>query len=173
MVRSRFFESRVPLFRALKGFLVQFGLAGSKEAQQVFDRKGNLRDDPLAPQGPPGREINGTRRYQKGYLGYAGAGNHSRGTQLIMAFDNNAFLGGGAPWEVPFGQLVGVDSFQTLSQIYTGYGENVHQSKIRNRGLEYLKEFPLLDYIDKCQIVKGGVPWSYTHKWAPVGIGIN
>ena len=169
MVRSGFFESRVALFRALKGFLVQFGLAGSKEAQQAFDRKGNLRDDPpWLPQGPPGRQINGTKRYQKGYLGYAGAGNNSRGTQLIMAFEDNFFLGGGSPWEVPFGQLVGNDSFKTLSEIYTGYGENVHQSKIRNRGLEYLKEFPLLDYIDKCQIIKRNVPWSYTHVWAPV-----
>jgi hypothetical protein len=28
MVRSNFFSTKVPLFRALKDFLVQFGLAG-------------------------------------------------------------------------------------------------------------------------------------------------
>jgi hypothetical protein len=47
----------------------------------------------------------GTRRFQKGYLAYAGAGKNSRGTQLIMAFESNLYLGGGSPWEVPWGQL--------------------------------------------------------------------
>lgn len=35
MVQSKFFSSQVPLFRALKGFLVQFGLAGKPSVQQV------------------------------------------------------------------------------------------------------------------------------------------
>lgn len=45
------------------------------------------------PLGPSGREINGTRRFQKGYLAYAGAGKNSRGTQLILAFEDNLYLG--------------------------------------------------------------------------------
>ena len=41
------------------------------------------------------------KRFQKGYLAYAGAGNNSRGTQLILAYEDNPYLGGGSPWEVP------------------------------------------------------------------------
>lgn len=36
MVRSGFFETEVPLFRALKNFLVQFGLAGM-EREFIFN----------------------------------------------------------------------------------------------------------------------------------------
>jgi hypothetical protein len=100
-------------------------ILGNPEVQEPFDNKGNLPDDPQwLPCCPPGREVNGTSRFQKGYLAYAGAGKNSRGTQLIMTFENNKYLGGGSPWEVPFGQLVGETSFRTLSQIYTGYGRD-------------------------------------------------
>jgi hypothetical protein len=56
----------------------------------------------------------GTARFQKGYLAYAGAGKNSRGTQLIMSFQDNLYLGGGSPWEVPFAQVFGASSFETL-----------------------------------------------------------
>ena len=71
-------------------------------------------------------------------------------------------MGGGSPWEVPFGQLVGETSFTTLSKIYTGYGEGVSQGKIMNQGNVYLeKEFPLLDYINECKIT--GSDLEYKH----------
>ena len=58
-------------------------------------------DDPSwLPLGPSNRERDGVKRYQPGYLAYAGAGKNSRGTQLIVAFNENAYLGGGSPWEV-------------------------------------------------------------------------
>ena len=36
MVETGFFNSGVPLFRALKGFLVQFGLNGDPKIQNAF-----------------------------------------------------------------------------------------------------------------------------------------
>jgi cyclophilin family peptidyl-prolyl cis-trans isomerase len=170
MVTSGFFSSKVGLFRSLKGFLIQFGLAGDPAVQKKFEetmlkgKHGNLPDDPQwLPAGPPGREINGVRRFQKGYFAYAGAGKNSRGTQLIVAFEDNLYLGGGSPWEVPWGQLVGDASFETLKKIYTGYGEAPSQGKIRNRGNQYLEaEYPLLDFIKECQVVRENVPWSST-----------
>lgn len=172
MVTSKFFSSRVPLFRALKGFLVQFGLNGDTKVQQQFDRKGNLKDDPQwLPPGPPGRKINGVSRFQKGYMAYAGGGPNTRDTQLIMAFEDSQYLGGGSPWEVPWGQLVGDTSFETMSKIYTGYGEAPDQGKIRNRGAAYIDlEFPLIDYVNACEVIKEGLPWKYTPK-ATVGEG--
>lgn len=149
----------------MKGFLVQFGLPGDPSLLKRYHELGNLPDDPnWLPKGPSGRLINGTKRFQKGYLAYAGAGKNSRGTQLIMAFEDNLYLGGGSPWEVPFGQLFGSNSFETLSKICTKYGEAPSQGKIMNRGKSYLKEnFPELDYITNCIVVKDDVPWIYDH----------
>jgi cyclophilin family peptidyl-prolyl cis-trans isomerase len=163
MVRDNFFCTQVPMFRALKGFLIQFGLAGDPAVHKRYHSYGNLKDDPpWLPFGPTGREINGVKRYQKGYLGYAGAGKNSRGTQLIVALEDNLYLGGGSPWEVPFGQVVGEESFHTLAQFYTGYGEKPSQGKIMNRGAAYVREeFPLLDFITECKIVKENVSWNY------------
>jgi cyclophilin family peptidyl-prolyl cis-trans isomerase len=163
MVNSNFFSTKVSFFRSLKNFLVQFGLAGDPKIQTYFHTLGNLKDDPQwLPLGPTGREINGIKRFQKGYLGYAGAGNNSRGTQLIMAFEDNLYLGGGCPWEVPFAQLFGNESYQTLSKIYTGYGEGPSQTKIMNRGNLYLESlFPKLDYINSCKVMKENIPWKY------------
>lgn len=156
MVKDQFFSTNVPLFRALKGFLVQFGISGDPKVHKKYMKLGHLKDDPQwLPPGPPGREINGVTRYQKGYMSYAGAGKNSRDTQLIMAFANNKFLGGGSPWEVPWGQVVGDVSFQTMSKIYTGYGEKPSQGKIMNRGADYIKEeFPLIDFMNACMIVR-------------------
>lgn len=163
MVKDNFFSSKVPLFRALKNFLVQFGLNGDPEVQKRYFEKENLKDDHnWLPEGPPGREINGVKRFQKGYMAYAGAGKNSRGTQLIMAFQDNLYLGGGSPWEVPWGQVVGDRSFETMSKIYTGYGEKPSQGKIINRGVQYTQEeFPLMDYVLGCVVVKEDIPWNY------------
>jgi len=129
MVRSGYFTSRVPLMRALKNFLIQFGLSSSPETQKYYETtflkgKGGLQDDPQwLPPGPPGRkdEVTGTKRFPKGYLAYAGAGKNSRGTQLIIALSDNPYLGGGSPWEVPWGQLFSEESYRVLDSIYTGY----------------------------------------------------
>ena len=83
---------------------MQFGLAGDPAIQSAFEKtmggsRGFLVDDPQwLPAGPPGRQINGVKRFQKGYMAYAGGGKDSRGTQLIMAFEDNLYLGGGSPW---------------------------------------------------------------------------
>jgi hypothetical protein len=51
-----------------------------------------------------------------------------------------------------------------LTEYHHNYlGEKVHQGKIRNRGLDYLKEFPNLDFITSCDLVAKDLPWSYTH----------
>jgi hypothetical protein len=89
-------------------------------------------------------------------LAYAGSGKHSRNKQLIVALKGNGPLGGGSPWEVPWGELVGGESFTTLSKIYTGYGDKgPGQGRLHNEGAsEKIKEeFPLLDYITSCQLM--------------------
>ena len=38
MVQEGFFSSKVALFRAIKGFLIQFGLSGSPTVQRSFEK---------------------------------------------------------------------------------------------------------------------------------------
>jgi len=33
-----------------------------------------------------------------------------------MAFQDNLYLGGGSPWEVPFAQVYGFESYTTLGE---------------------------------------------------------
>jgi len=63
---------------------------------------------------------------------------------------------------VPFGQLIGNTSFATIRKFYTKYGEKPSQGKIMNRGIEYIREeFPNLDVITGCAVIREQVPWSY------------
>ena len=154
MVRKQYFANKVPLMRCVHNFLCQFGLAGP--ASKEFDHR--LPDDPnWLPEGPE-HKVNeaGVKRFAQGYLAYAGSGVDSRGVQLIVSLQDNPRLGGGSPWEVPWGELVGTHSFETLSKIYTGYGEHgPSQGLLRREGASpaVAKDFPLLDYILSCQVV--------------------
>ena len=49
-----------------------------------------------------------------------------------MALKDNGPLGGGSPWEVPWGEIIGPDSFETLSKIYTGYGDKGPSQAVLN-----------------------------------------
>ena len=79
LVNTNFFSTKVGLFRALKGFLIQFGLPGDPEILKEWNAKGHLQDDPSwLPLGPSNRKVDGITRYQRGYMAYAGAGKNSR-----------------------------------------------------------------------------------------------
>jgi len=67
MVTTKFFSTKIGLFRALKGFLIQFGLSGDPTVQAEWHKKGHLIDDPSwLPLGPDFREVKGIKRFQKG-----------------------------------------------------------------------------------------------------------
>jgi cyclophilin family peptidyl-prolyl cis-trans isomerase len=165
MVRSGYFNSQpgaaedederhgVPLMRCVPNFLCQFGLAGSKSKR--FENA--LKDDPQwLPAGPNHRRNEqGVKRFQRGYFSYAGGGPNTRDNQLFVALANDGMLGGGSPWEVPWGELVGEYSYQTLEKIYTGYGEKgPKQPRLWESGslAATKKEFPKLDWILSCEI---------------------
>ena len=147
------------LMRCIKNFLCQFGIAGISSYNAPYSGKNNLlEDDPnWLPEGPTHRtnELK-VKRFAKGYLAYAGSGKNSRSNQLIVALSDNERLGGGSPWEVPWGELVGEESFTTLGKIYTGYGDNgPSQGRLHkegsSKGIE--KDFPKLDYILECNVI--------------------
>jgi len=142
----------------MKNFLCQFGFPANPELKKDKSLTGRLKDDPnWLPEGPAGRvNDQGVRRFAKGYMAYAGAGPNSRDFQLIMSLHDDKFLGGGSPWEVPWGEVVGKESFETLDRIYTGYGENgPSQGMLGRKGVtEKVKEqWPKLDYILGCDVI--------------------
>ena len=156
MVESSHFEKTVPLMRCVENFLCQFGLNGRPDAMKPF--KKSIPDDPnWLPEGPDHRENKlGVKRFQKGYMAYAGAGVASRDIQLIVALKDNGPLAGGSPWEVPWGELVGAHSYETLSKIYTGYGEDGPKQGLlwKADALKFVKQnYPQIDYVNSCRVV--------------------
>jgi peptidyl-prolyl cis-trans isomerase A (cyclophilin A) len=164
MVRSRYFSTPidalhdqhlvVPLMRCVDEFLCQFGLRGSASEQYAS----KIKDDPhWLPPGKAGRSNElGVKRFQRGYLAYAGSGPHSRGRQLFVSMADQSGLGT-SPWEVPFGELVGEHSYDTLARIYTGYGEDgpSQESLMTDQGLvDARRDFPQLDWITSCHVVE-------------------
>ena len=43
---------------------------------------------------------------------------------FLNSTEINTLLFEGSPWEVPWGEVVGKESFQTLDGLFTGYGDN-------------------------------------------------
>lgn len=145
--------------RCVRNFLCQFGLAGDPSYNAEYKgKKNSLPDDPnWLPEGPSHRTNElGVKRFAKGYFAYAGSGANSRSNQFIVALGNNERLAGGSPWEVPWGEAVGKESFETLDEIYTGYGEKgPSQARLSKDGSSegIVRDFPELDYILSCDVV--------------------
>jgi peptidyl-prolyl cis-trans isomerase A (cyclophilin A) len=131
-------------FRALRGFVVQFGLAADP-AQSAAWRERRIADDSV-------RESN-----RRGTLTFAAGGAGTRTVQLFVNLRDNARLD--AMGFAPVGEVVrGID---VVDALYTGYGEAAPsgsgppQGRIGTEGEEYLaREFPLLDQIRRAQVIR-------------------
>jgi peptidyl-prolyl cis-trans isomerase A (cyclophilin A) len=155
MVKDEYFSSKVAMMRCVKNFICQFGIAGKPSLNKKYK---SFKDDiNWMPSGPKHMTNEfGAKRFARGYFAYAGGGKNSRSNQLIVALGDNKRLGGGSPWEVPFGEVVGDESYKTLAAISTAYGEKgPSQAKLRKLGSteEIATEFPELDYMTSCVVV--------------------
>jgi peptidyl-prolyl cis-trans isomerase A (cyclophilin A) len=143
LVKSGFYND-TRFFRAIKGFMVQFGIHGEPKVNAVW-REARISDDPV-------KESN-----KRGYLTFATAGPNTRTTQLFINFGDNTQLDGMG--FSPFGKVAkGMD---VVDKLYTGYGEGApggrgpHQGRLQAEGNAYLKrDFPELDYIKQVTITK-------------------
>lgn len=143
MAKAGFFKD-VAFFRAVKGFVTQFGISGDPNMQAQW---GAIPDDPSL--GIP---------FFKGMMAYAGNGYNSRTTQIFFAMANQYQLGQ-SPWETALG-FVTPATLHVIDSIYTGYGDGApwgsgpDQGRIFNEGNSYLRaNFPLLDYINECHLI--------------------
>lgn len=131
-------------FRALRGFVVQWGIAADSATTASW-RGRAIADDTV-------RQTN-----RRGTVSFAAGGPNTRTVQLFVNLRDNARLD--AMGFAPVGEVVaGIDAVDAL---HTGYGEAApagsgpSQRDLGNQGESYLaRAFPLLDQIQTARIVR-------------------
>jgi peptidyl-prolyl cis-trans isomerase A (cyclophilin A) len=131
-------------FRAVEGFMVQFGLHGLPEVNTAW-RAARLPDD--APK----------QSNKRGFVSFAMAGPNSRTTQIFINYsDSNARLDGMG--FAPFGQVT--QGMEIVDSLYKGYGEGAprgqgpDQGRIQSEGNAYLdRDFPQMDRVKVAEII--------------------
>jgi peptidyl-prolyl cis-trans isomerase A (cyclophilin A) len=142
LVKNGFYnEGR--FFRAISGFMVQFGLNGDPKVSAAW-RTQAIKDDPV-------KQSN-----VRGAVSFAMAGPNTRTTQIFINYGDNSRLDGMG--FSPFGRVV--EGMNVVDQLYADYGEGAPQGKgpsqgrIQQEGNAYLNsEFPKLDYVKKATII--------------------
>ncbi len=143
LVKNGFFTD-VAFFRAISGFMVQFGISGNPKIAAAWDHA-NIKDDP----------VKGSNK--RGMITYAMAGPNTRSTQFFINYGNNASLD--SQGFAPFGEVV--EGLDVVDKLYTGYGEMAEAGgrgpsvdKLSHEGKPYLdKSFPMIDSIKSARIL--------------------
>jgi peptidyl-prolyl cis-trans isomerase A (cyclophilin A) len=141
LVKTHYYDGN-RFFRVVRNFVVQFGISGNPENNQLWGNA-NLPDDPVK------------HPNLKGTLTYAKQGPQSRSTQLFINLKDNKALDkdGFAPiGEVAAGMDV-VESFYNSYGDMAPRGQGPDPNLIQTRGNDYLtSKFPRLDFINKATI---------------------
>ncbi len=145
MVRIGYFKD-IAVFRAIKGFMFQFGIHGDPAVSAKW-KNATIKDDPAA----------GISNLP-GFVSFAQTGQpNSRSAQMFVNLGSNTFLdesrGGSTPF-VPFGKVV--SGMDVVEKINTEYGENARdvQGNFMAKGNEYIKsKYPNINYIKSVKIV--------------------
>lgn len=142
LVADGFFD-QLPIHRAIPNTLVEFGLSGPYSS---------LMDDPF--QGVP---------IEVGSVMFKASGPHTRRVALQIYLRDCMQLGG-KPWETPIGRVVAAESLETLSNLFTGYGDapegggmGPDPRLLEEKGNTYItKHFPYCDFVvGACPLPRG------------------
>jgi peptidyl-prolyl cis-trans isomerase A (cyclophilin A) len=143
LVRGDYYDG-VRFFRAVRNFMVQFGISGYPAVNTVW-RESRIKDDPV-------KESN-----TRGRITFATSGADSRTTQVFVNLKDNGNLDGMG--FAPFGEVV--SGMDIVDQIYMDYGDapprgrGPNQGKLQQVGNVYLdQEFPKLDGVSEARIVE-------------------
>jgi peptidyl-prolyl cis-trans isomerase A (cyclophilin A) len=140
LVKHHFYDNMVA-FRAVTGFVVQFGISSYPPVAAAWSNA-NINDDPV-------KESN-----KRGYVTYAKSNApNSRSTQIFINFKDNSFLDsqGFAPFAV-----VDAAGMKVVEMFYDQYGDQPtgEQDQITKGGKAYLdKKYPKLDVIKTARVV--------------------
>ncbi|MBI3548882.1 MAG: peptidylprolyl isomerase [Elusimicrobia bacterium] len=145
MVRAGYLDD-CAFFRAVKGFMVQFGMNGKPEVNGAWSGA-------MFPDDPPSGQSN-----KRGMVTFAMAGPNTRTTQLFINFGDNTSLDGMG--FTPFGTVK--QGMEVVDTLYTGYGDfpsfggrGPNPSRIATEGNGFLRSsYPQLDYIKTARLVQ-------------------
>jgi peptidyl-prolyl cis-trans isomerase A (cyclophilin A) len=141
LVRIGFYDG-TRFFRAIDGFMVQWGISGDSAVSAAW-HDATVKDDPSKHS-----NARGTMSFAK-----TGAPD-SATTQVFVNYADNARLDGMR--FCPFGEVT--EGMSALDALYKGYGEGgsaghgPDQGRIQSEGDAYLDGFPKLDRIVRAQI---------------------
>jgi len=138
------FYSDTRFFRAIDGFMVQWGISGYPDVSEMW-RDAKIDDDKV------------TQSNTRGMVTFATAGKDTRTTQLFVNFKDNSNLD--AMGFSPFGKVV--EGMDVVDKLYKGYGEGAprgrgpNQARVQKRGNAYLDhDFPKLSKLTSMELVK-------------------
>jgi cyclophilin family peptidyl-prolyl cis-trans isomerase len=141
LVRHGFYDG-TRFFRALDGFMVQFGLHGDPAVTDAWQTE-RIMDDPV-------RQSN-----ERGNVSFAMAGQDTRTTQIFINLADNPQLD--EMGFAPIGRVI--EGMDVVAQLHTGYGEGPprgagpNQVRLRAEGNAYLaREFPELDHVERAVV---------------------
>ena len=140
LIRIGYFRD-IAFYRAVEGFVVQFGVHGDPEINLIW-ADATIPDDPV-------RASN-----VRGSLSFAQEGPRSRATQLFINLSDNPGLD---EHFTPVARVV--EAMTVVDALYTGYGELAPKGKgprpalLTQLGNAYLKrQFPEMDYIETVEL---------------------
>ena len=140
LVKHHFYDNMV-VYRAVTGFVVQFGIS-SYPAVSAAWLDANIKDDPV------------TQSNQRGYVTYAKTPQpNSRSTQIFISFRDNSSLD--LQGFAPFG-VVDAEGMKVVEMLYDQYGDQPteEQGEITRLGKAYLdRKYPKLDVIKRATLV--------------------
>jgi peptidyl-prolyl cis-trans isomerase A (cyclophilin A) len=138
LIKMGFYDD-TRFFRAVDGFMVQFGISGDPAVSSQWQEAG-INDDP----------VKGSNK--RGFVTFAQRNvPNTRTTQIFINYGDNSRLD--ASRFAPFGQVT--QGMDIVDSLYKGYGERPDQGAIQSQGNAYLDaRFPQLDGVKKAEVLK-------------------
>lgn len=146
LVDQDFFRDML-LYRAVKGFLVQFGVSHNPHENTQWSQK-KLDDEPKPPQWTRGN-------WEEGLMSYAGSGPRSRDHHMFITLAQpgetvNPYLGSEIH-EVPFAKIIsGLDIIKSIEFRHDDAPIRLQQEFQKKGNAFMLKSFPGLDRLLTC-----------------------
>ncbi len=141
LVRQRFYDE-TRFFRAVRDFVVQFGISGDPAVEARW-RGMTIQDDRV------------TESNTRGRITFATSGPNTRTTQVFINLKDNSRLDRSG--FAPFGEVV--EGMDVVDRFFNAYGDGPpngvgpNQDQIETQGNAYLEaKFPRLDYVKTARI---------------------